>query len=129
MYLCLNKLASKYGKGIALVFLIYTVQSSKNTRVILFLFINFIAVFPFSFVSYATNLLHLFFNQVCFEKKKKKEAAHVLMFFSVEWLLCSLYMQIYPLNACKLDCKEKLFDFYVDSIAFTIKILINLVSI
>ena len=73
MYLCLNKLASKYGKGIALVFLIYTVQSSKNTRVILFLFINFIAVFPFSFVSYATNLLHLFFNQVCFEKKKKKK--------------------------------------------------------
>ena len=65
MYLCLNKLASKYGKGIALVFLIYTVQSSKNTRVILFLFINFIAVFPFSFVSYATNL--------CFEKKKKKK--------------------------------------------------------
>ena len=32
----------------------------------------------------------------------------------------------YTLNACKLDWEENIFDFYVESIAFKIKILINL---
>ena len=34
-------------------------------------------------------------------------------------------LQIYALNACKLDWEENLFNFYVDSTAFRIKILIN----
>ena len=38
-------------------------------------------------------------------------------------------LQIYPLNACKLDCEENFFDFYVESMTFTIKILINITSI
>ena len=38
-------------------------------------------------------------------------------------------MQVYPLNACKLDWEENLFDFYVESIAFWIKILIDVTSI
>ena len=37
-------------------------------------------------------------------------------------------MQICPLNACKLDWEENLFDFYVESLAFRIKILINVTS-
>ena len=39
------------------------------------------------------------------------------------------YIQINPLNACKLYCEENPFDFYVESIAFRIKILINITSI
>ena len=35
------------------------------------------------------------------------------------------YIQIYPLNACKLALEENFFDFYVKSIAFRIEILIN----
>ena len=45
----------------------------------------------------------LFFEQVCFEEKK---------------------LQIYPLNPCKLGL-ENLFDFYVELMAFRIKILID----
>ena len=33
--------------------------------------------------------------------------------------------EMYLLNPCKLDWEEKLFDFYVESIAFRIKIRIN----
>ena len=39
------------------------------------------------------------------------------------------YIQINPLNACKLYCEENPFDFHVESIAFRIKILINITSI
>ena len=39
-----------------------------------------------------------------------------------------LYMQIYLLNTCKLDWEENLFDFYVESIAFRIKILMSITS-
>ena len=38
-------------------------------------------------------------------------------------------MQIYTLNASELDWQENLFDFYVEAIAFRIKILINVTSI
>ena len=61
MYLSLNKLASKYGKIIVIVF-IYIVQSSKKVKVIIFPFIPS----RFSFASNTTN----FFKQVCFGKKK-----------------------------------------------------------
>ena len=40
-----------------------------------------------------------------------------------------LSIQIYPLNACKLDWEENFFNFNVESIAFRIKILINVTSI
>ena len=55
------------------------------------------------------------FRQVCFEKKKK--TAYALLVFSS--LLCCYYMQIYLLNTCKLD-EENLFDFYVESMVFSI---------
>ena len=32
----------------------------------------------------------------------------------------------YTLNACKLDWEENIFDFYVEPIAFKIKILVNI---
>ena len=32
----------------------------------------------------------------------------------------------YTLNACKLDWEENIFDFYVEPIAFKIRILINI---
>ena len=32
----------------------------------------------------------------------------------------------YALNACKLDWEENIFDFYVEPIAFKIRILINI---
>ena len=38
-------------------------------------------------------------------------------------------MQRDPLNTCKLDRKENIFDIYVESIAFRIKILINITLI
>ena len=34
--------------------------------------------------------------------------------------------EIYLLNACKMDWEENLFDFYVEPVAFRIKILINI---
>ena len=43
---------------------------------------------------------------------------------SVNWWKKAI-SEIYLLNACKLDWEENLFDFYVESIAFRIKILIN----
>ena len=39
------------------------------------------------------------------------------------------YMQIYPLNACKLDWEENLFGFYAESLALIIKTLYNVTLI
>ena len=91
---------NKYGKRIVLIFL-YTLYKAQGKSKSSFSH-SFIAVFPFSFFSNATNFGGLFH---------------------------SLYMQIYILNACKLDWEEKLFDFYVESIPFRIKILMNETSI
>ena len=38
-------------------------------------------------------------------------------------------MHVYLLNVCKLDLKENLFDFYVESIAFRVQIYMNVTSI
>ena len=38
-------------------------------------------------------------------------------------------MQISPLNACKVDWEQNLLDFYVESVAFWITIVINIASI
>ena len=38
-------------------------------------------------------------------------------------------LQIYSLNACELDWEKNLLDFCVESIAFRIKIFINVTSI
>ena len=35
----------------------------------------------------------------------------------------------YPLNACKLDWEGKIFNFYVEPIAFKTKVLINVKSV
>ena len=56
--------------------------------------------------------------------KKKKTACALLDFFGQV-----SHMQIYPLNACKIDREENLFDIYVESIAFRIRILIDVTSI
>ena len=39
--------------------------------------------------------------------------------------LRSLFMQIYFLKACKMDWEENFFDFNVESIAFWIKVTMN----
>ena len=50
-------------------------------------------------------------NRLVLKKKKKKNK-----------------LQIYPLNACKIDWEENLYDFNVESIDFKIKILINITN-
>ena len=62
-----------------------------------------------------------------FFKQVKKS---LLVFFNWALFLFPVqYMQVNVLNFCKLDWEENLFDFYVESIAFRIKILINVTSI
>ena len=46
-------------------------------------------------------------------------------FSSIRCPCRSLYMQLYPLDACNLDQEENLFDIYLEPIAFGIKILMN----
>ena len=52
----------------------------------------------------------------------KKNIYALLVFFSRV-----PYMQIYPLNASKLDWEENIFDFCAELIAFRIEIFINLI--
>ena len=54
-----------------------------------------------------------------------KESAYTLLVF----FNCLPYMQVNPLNTYKLDWEENLFDIYVESIEFRIKMLINIPSI
>ena len=64
--------------------------------------------------------------------KFKKWQGHLLeemWYMLLVFLAQEPYIQINPLNACKLYCEENPFDFYVESIAFRIKILINITSI
>ena len=79
-----------------------------------------IAVFSFFFVRNAMNFFIHSLNNFFL----KKLLVHC-WFPSIKCPLPSLYMQIYLLNACE----ENLFDFYVESIAFRIKILMNVTSI
>ena len=71
----------------------------------------------FLFVSNATN----FFIHSLKGLVLKKPCLYVAGFLQLG-ALPSLNMQIYPFIARTLDCEENLFDFYVESIAFRIKI-------
>ena len=62
---------------------------------------------------------------ICFEKELRTLSS----ISSTACYLCSFYLQIYLLNACKLDREENLFEFNVKSIAFRIKVLTNLTLI
>ena len=86
---------------------------------------SFIAVFIFSFVNNATNFFIHSLNRFVLKKKKKKKLAYALLLF-FNWMpfYFLVYVNVY-LNAGKLDWEENLFDFYVESIAFTIKILMK----
>ena len=95
----LNKLASKCGKLIVLIFYIFILR-------------RFFVSNAMKFFIYSLTGLFL------------KNAYALLVFFNRV-----LYMQIYLWNACKLDWEENLFDLYVESIAFRIKIFISLLSI
>ena len=58
-------------------------------------------------------------------RRRRKKLLMLCWFSSIECPFCSLYIQTYLLNACKLGCEQNLFDFYVESVAFRIKILMN----
>ena len=123
MYLCLHKLISKYGKRIVLIFYIYLcikVEESQSHQIFAFI------LSPFSFVRNATNFFIHSLSR--FISKKKKKLLLCYWFSSVWGPFYSLYMQICLLNTCKLDWEKNLFNFYVESIAFRIKILINITS-
>ena len=104
MNLHLNKLNSKYGKRIGQMFYI------QCLKLIIFLFI----CNCFFLISNATNFFSHSLNRFVF----KKTAYAFLIFFNL--VHC---MQIYPLNSCKLDWEENLFNVYIESIVFRIKIL------
>ena len=95
-------------------FFLYTV--SKEIRIIIFSYI----LSRFSFVSNATNFCVHFLNWFVFE-----ETAYALLVF-FNRVPC---MQICPLNSCKLDREEDLFDFSLEPIASAIKAIINVTSI
>ena len=113
MYLCLTKLMSKYEKKYWPNFCIYTLNSSKKVRVIVFPLI----LDRSSFLGKATN----FFIDSLNKFVLKKYCQHIAGFFQSGDLFWFLYMQKY-LISCKLDWEENLFYFYVESKAFRIKI-------
>ena len=80
-----------------------------------------ISFFPFSFVSKATNFF------ICSLNRWKKLLLSS-WFSSIESPFCSWYIKMYLLKACKLDWEGNLSDFYEESIAFRIEILINAIS-
>ena len=80
----------------------------KRARVIVFQFV----LNRFSFVSNVTNFFIYSLNRFVLKKTTHK----LLGFFNR-----MPYMQIYPLNASKLDWKENLIDFCVESTAVIIK--------
>ena len=107
MYLCLNKLTSKYVKRIVQIFL-YTLYEAKRKSESSF-FHSSSAVFPLLVMQQISSFIH---QTDLFWKK-----LHMCCwFFSIRCHFHSLNMQIYLSN---------LFDFYVESIAFRIKILIR----
>ena len=111
----LNKTTRKYGKRIALIFYIHCTKLEEVRVIIFSLFLS-----RFCSVSNAINFFIHSLNRFVL----KKTTYALLLFFN--WVP---YMQTYLLNACKLDGEENLFDFYVESIAFSFKILINITSI
>ena len=110
MYLCLNKLTSKYGKRIVQIFL-YTLYEAWRISAIIFQFI----FSCFSFFSNATNSFIHSLNSFILKKSW-------CWFPSSRCPFCFLYIQIYLLSACKVDWEENLFD-------FRIKILMNITSV
>ena len=72
----------------------------------------------------ATNFFIHSLNKFVLKKKKK---LFLCCWFS--WIWCCISKYKHPVNACKLDWKENIFYFYVQSIAFRIKILIKITSI
>ena len=117
MFLCLNRLMSKYGKRIVLIFLYALYKARRNSE----------SSFSHSSVFHLLVMQRIssFFKQVYFEKILLARC----WFPSTRCPFRSLYMQIYPLNTCKLDLEENLFDFYVESVTFRIKIFMSVTSI
>ena len=115
----LFKQVIKYGKRIALIFL-YTLYKAWRTSESSFSD-SFIVIFSFFFIYNAMNFFIHSLNRFVFEKLFTG-----CWFSSVLCSFLSLYMQIYLLNACKLNWEEKLFGFYAESIAFRIKIFMRI---
>ena len=113
------KQISKYGKRIVLIFL-YTLYKAWRMSESSF-FDSFVVIFSFFFVHNAMNFFIHSLNRFVFEKLFTG-----CRFSSVLCSFLSLYMQIYLLNACKLNWEEKLFGFYAESIAFRIKIFMRI---
>ena len=114
MYLSLNKLKSLYGKTAVLIFYIHCIKLEESQSH------HFLTCS--SFASKATNFFIHSLNRFLL----KKNCLRVAGFYQSVALYANT---VYPLNTCKLDREENLFDFYVESIAFRIKILINITSI
>ena len=98
----LNKLMSKYGKRIVLVFYIYCINLKKKSKSSFSH--SFLAIYSLLVLQQISSFI---LEQVCFEKTLLTGC-----WFSCTWCpFCSLHMQIYLLNSCKLDWEENIFDF------------------
>ena len=116
---CLNKLTSKYGKRIVLSFFFmlykaWRMSESSFSHSFLAVFLKLVIQLITSFI-----LKQVFLGENCFAS---------LVFFNQVSFLLLLYANI-PFKWLKTGLKRKLFDFYVESIAFRIKILINVTSV
>ena len=119
IFITFSRTDVKYGKTIVLI-LLHTLY--KALRMSELSFSNsFVSIFLFSFAINATNFV---IHSSC--RFVLKKTTHAFPVSSLKYIFCSLYMQMYILNACKLDWDESLFDFCVESLAFRIKILLNI---
>ena len=102
-----KKVNKKYGKRIVLIFL-YTLYKAHRMSESSFSYL-LITVFPFSFVSNATTFFIHSLNRFVL---KKSCLSGFLQ--SIGYPFRFLQMQIYLLNACKLDWEENIFYFCVE---------------
>ena len=89
MYLSLNKLTSKYGQIVVLILYMHSLKLQESQSS----FYHFI----FSRFFFGSNATNFFIHSL--NRFVLKRNTHMLLVFFIR----VPYMQIYPLNACKLD--------------------------